>query len=484
MRTTGALLVLVLAIRPVFSQSLLAAPGAAGAAQIPAPASGAKPDLTAPKDKDSAWLIGFSVFTAEGLSTENAYLAYSLPLLLKDAASALAEHALTDEERNLVARAAVDRELAAADAAITAARNDRSALAFSDVPATDASRAAADARVAAALARRDYLAALDPALVEVPAAKPVKVKEGSGAGLLLDAPSVPQDAYCARQGVEMLIGGSLREVQGYLLLDVWAYDAIRAKIVYSWRNAAQRDELYGSVGSLSRELASAILGRAWSLVVFSPTPKQAALFVDGNLVVTGASPGLYLSPGFHDVRISAAGYADSIRQVTFEEGAETRVEDVLLQSIPGTIAVSTDPPGADLYVDSVWKGKTPLVMDIPAVRSRGLLMLDGYYDRTLSVSPSSPATLSYSLQMDTGPLDAQQKRARDEFYASFAWFALSMPIPLFSIAFQNDYAAWAYVPAVIFTGTYYAGVAISVGLFSWMVSRIIHYVIVSNGTAG
>ncbi len=438
-----------------------------------------------PKDAEASWQIGFSVFASEGLSGENTYLSYSLPLLLKDAASGFTVHTLSDEERDLVARAAIIREQAKADAALSAARKDRSSLVFADTAVTDSARAAADARVTAAQARRDFLATLVPAAVQVQPTKPITVKDGTAAGMLLDTPGVPPDVYCARQGIDLLIGGSIREVLGYLLLDVWAYDATRGKMVFTFRNAAQRDELYAATASLGKELATTILGRPWSLVVFSPQPERAALSVDGSLVVTGASPALYLDPGFHDLRISAPGYQDVTRSLTLDAGAETRIDDVLQPDKVGKVQVTSDPAGADLYLDSVWQGKTPLVVDLPSIRNRGILSLDGYYDKTFSLSPDSPSVLSFPLELDIGSKDVLQKKARDEFYTSFAWFTLSVPLPMFSIAFQNDYAtSGAAVPSYFFTATYYAGIAISVALFTWMVSRIIHYVTVSNGTAG
>ncbi len=498
MRKAAALLLFTLSIAPAFSQTTGTQPAsgntsqqgtppgtpAPGAAQNPPTTGAGAPDLSIPKDGDASWLIGFTVFSSEGLSTENAYLAYSLPLLLMDAASGLTTHTLSDEEKSLVARAVITREMAASETAITAARHDRSALAFADTPPADAARMAADARVTAAEARRSFVAALDPAKVIVADTKPIVVKKGTGAGMLLDAPLVPPGVYCARQGIGMLIGGSIREVQGYLLLDVWAYDAARGKTVFTSRNAAQRDELYASVVSIGKDLAAGILGRPWSLVAFSPSPKQASLYVDGKLTVTGASPALYLSPGQHDVRIAAPGYDDVTRSLTLEEGTETRIEDVLAKSFPGRVTVSTDPVGADLYLDSVWIGKTPVEIDVPSLRSRGLLLRDGYYDKSFSFSTGPAVAYSFSLEKDIGSRDIQQKKARDEFYTSFGWFALSIPLPLFSIAFENDYASNSPTPAYIFLGTYYAGVALSVALFSWMVIRIVHYVTVSNRTAG
>ncbi len=111
--------------------------------------------------------------------------------------------------------------------------------------------------------------------------------------------------------------------------------------------------------------------------------------------------------------------------------------------------------------------------------------MDGYYDKSFSFSTGPATAYSFSLEKDIGSRDVQQKQARDEFYNSFGWFALSIPIPLFSIALENNYAnVGLATPTYILTGTYYAGVALSAALFTWMVFRIIHYVTVSNGTAG
>jgi len=165
----------------------------------------------------------------------------------------------------------------------------------------------------------------------------------------------------------------------------------------------------------------------------------------------------------------------------------------------GSLAIASDPPGASLYLDSVLQGKTPLAVPRPAVRSRAVLDLEGFSARTFSLDPSSPAELSFSLQPDAGDRAKLQQSRRDDFYASFGIFVLSIPIPLFSYALSFDFsvqhvdllvqgqrarAADAETASYVFLGTYYGGIALSVALFTWMVFRIIDYVTVSNGTAG
>ena len=123
----------------------------------------------------------------------------------------------------------------------------------------------------------------------------------------------------------------------------------------------------------------------------------------------------------------------------------------------------------------------------------------GFYDMSFPLDPASPPNLFFSLQKDLGKRDVQQKKARDDFYVSLGFFAFSLPLPLFSYALSIDFAmrtldlsgqgrpaaaAQARTESTIFLGTYYAGLAVSISLFVWMVTRIVRYVGVANEIAG
>jgi hypothetical protein len=473
------------------------APGASTTA--PAAPDPTKPDLSIPADTAKQWVVGFAVFDAAGLSPENAYLAYSIPLLLKDTVSGLTRHTFSDVERDLVRGSIIARELLTVSQSITTARKDQDALFFADTPPTDDAVKTAEARRKALIARREFLRALDPAQVDVPVEMPISFKEGTGPGKLLELPKVPADVYCRRQGLDLLVCGSIREVEGYLLVDTWAFDAVRGRVLFSSREAARRDEMYVMVPRWGKDLIGTILGRAWSVVAFDPDPPDSSLYVDGVLTASGASPALYLNPGRRDIKVTAPGYRAVSQPFTFAPGLETPLAVTLTKEVVGSVLVSSLPLGADLYLNALWQGKTPLELVKPTVRSRGVLSLPGYYDFPFSIGADSPPQLSFTLMQDTGARDIVQKRARDDFYVSFAWFALSVPLPLFCNAFaldnavlRNDLlaqgnlsqAAAAQATAQGFLTGYYVGLAISAALFTWMVFRIIHYVSVSSGTAG
>ena len=479
--------------------SATAAGTGAGATPAAASAPGASaapahPD-DLPKDSSTSWRVGICVFSSSGLSADNTYLPYSLPLLLKNELAGLTSHEYSDDQLGQARRALIASEATAAEKAMTAARRDRDALLFSETPRGSAAWAAADKRISDAVLRLAYLGALQPGLIDVKERKPVVVVEGTGAGKLLAVPTVPPPVFCAQQGLDLLVGGSVEEVQGYLLLDVWAFDPLYGGNTFTARNAASRDELYSSVPVFGREIARTILGRAWAQVAFAPDPPEASLYVDGSLAASGATPVMYLAPGSHEIRLSAPGYRDVTRTVELPAEQETRITESLAKVVEGTIAIASDPPGADFYLDSYWQGKTPLEVTRPPVRSRAVLSLKGFYDAPFSLEPSSPPEVSLQLQKDVGPRDLARKKARDDFYTSLGIFALSLPIPAFAYGFSIDFllkgidlpagpaADQAVLTGNIFQGVYYVGVAVSAALFTWMVTRIVHYVRTANEIA-
>ena len=85
---------------------------------------------------------------------------------------------------------------------------------------------------------------------------------------------MPARQYCEAQSLDLLIGGSLQEVQGYLLLDLWAYSAARQQIIFSTRDAARRDDLYAAAPGMGKGITEEILGRPWAMVRFVPQPPE------------------------------------------------------------------------------------------------------------------------------------------------------------------------------------------------------------------
>lgn len=94
--------------------------------------------------------------------------------------------------------------------------------------------------------------------------------------------------------------------------------------------------------------------------------KGAKVEVDGALLAEmGSDQPIALRAGApHEVRVRKAGYRDIVLQVTLRAGEEI-VKEVDFPAVPpqARLEITTDPTGADLYVEGKKRGVSPLVLD-------------------------------------------------------------------------------------------------------------------------
>ena len=145
----------------------------------------------------------------------------------------------------------------------------------------------------------------------------------------------------------------------------------REEVFSSTREAAQRDELYAIVPAW-REVWPR---RSWAALVprvVRAEPADSALYVDGKLAASGdlTRP----LPAHREPTRSALSAPATARS----RGAScwSRRKNAVhraAEGVRGRDLHLLDPPGADLYVDSLWKGRTPLMVERPTQRSRGVL---------------------------------------------------------------------------------------------------------------
>jgi hypothetical protein len=135
-------------------------------------------------------------------------------------------------------------------------------------------------------------------------------------------------------------------------------------------------------------------------------PQGASVYVDG--VYYGPTPQLAsgLSPGYHQVRLSLQGFQDWTGQVLVTSGGTTTVSQTLSASpttgptfVPGTgtLDVSSSPVGAQVYLDNVYMGITPITLtQVSAGSHVVLLKLSGYADWEVTAQVAAGQTTPVS----------------------------------------------------------------------------------------
>ncbi|MFH1072356.1 MAG: PEGA domain-containing protein [Nanoarchaeota archaeon] len=144
----------------------------------------------------------------------------------------------------------------------------------------------------------------------------------------------------------------------------------------------------------------------------SSNPSGATFFVDG--IVKGMTPKqVSLSAGTHAVRLTKSGYQDHLTNVSIRSGKTTTLAVTLVLSQTGTLSVSSTPTGTTVYIDTVSKGLTPIVVDGLSIGTHQLRLVKSDYQEyttTVSVSADSPTSVDVTLIpitpiVQTGNLD-------------------------------------------------------------------------------
>lgn len=139
------------------------------------------------------------------------------------------------------------------------------------------------------------------------------------------------------------------------------------------------------------------------------TPAGASLFLDGNYM--GQTPaGDYLDltslvPGTHTITISMTDYQVYTQTVYIRGGAVETINAQLVPVTPGPgadttgqITVVSSPAGAELFLDNVFKGVTPLTLsDIPQGQHIVTAKLGGHADASQTVTVTGGQTTPVAL---------------------------------------------------------------------------------------
>ncbi|KUG14947.1 hypothetical protein ASZ90_015401 [hydrocarbon metagenome] len=165
------------------------------------------------------------------------------------------------------------------------------------------------------------------------------------------------------------------------------------------------------------------------------TPQGASAYVDG--VYYGITPALAsgLSAGSHQVRLSLSGFQEWIGNVNVVGGSTTTVTQTLRVGTPtptqapgtGSIAVSSTPAGAQVFLDNVYEGITPLTISPVTAGSHSLLIKQpGYADwqATETVQSGQVTQVVATLSLSPAPSPTPAGTAIPGFLAVLGLIAL------------------------------------------------------------
>ncbi len=163
-------------------------------------------------------------------------------------------------------------------------------------------------------------------------------------------------------------------------------------------DAGATTKAYAVLRPVSTPTPSAMYG---ALSVDS-SPQGAKVYLNGYY--RGISPFSFdqLTPGSYTVDAVLDGYSPYTTMVRISAGSTTNVYTALqpLSSSPNSIYVTSDPTNAFVYLDTIYKGKTPLTMTGISPGDHAVeLNAPGYYSWNTTVSLPGGSTSTVSAKM-------------------------------------------------------------------------------------
>jgi hypothetical protein len=120
------------------------------------------------------------------------------------------------------------------------------------------------------------------------------------------------------------------------------------------------------------------------------------IMLDGRVAGQVADSGVLvidnIPVGLHDVMASFPGYESQEVQVNVPGGLAAEVRIDLATQATGSIDISSTPTNVQIFVDDLYKGITPAVIEVPAGSYIVLLRLSGYQDWSAQVDVNGGET--------------------------------------------------------------------------------------------
>jgi hypothetical protein len=449
-------------------------------------------EFTPPSAGEKSWIAGFSTFSVENISLENRYLKSSIPLLLIEKIRDCDTHLLSENEIGYRRQTILDNELSAVKKSLSDNRTKRDELLFSvDKRVTEKNYKKYTEEIEADTARLEYLEGLDIESIIVEEEKPIEFWEGNLEGKLIEFNGINPAGVVKKSTLDLLVYGFLEEIEDYIFVEVDVYSAAAGEIIFEYEDAAAREDLEIVVEALSNDLATVLLGREWATLTVVPDPPESSIYLDGELAGIGTTVIRFLETGMRNIRITARGHIDSFLDVDLGVQDQLIIEMTAEKKELGEITIESFPEGADLFISSVWMGRTPVTVPRPDISSQVIIRLEEFEEKKFILTPDSPESITYSLSRDIINWTKEIEGKKNSFYNSFGYFVLSLPLPVMLYgSYQNYYIALEdlkdsgntdEIRRILNTGTalyysYLGGVTISTGLFINMLYKLFDYI--------
>ena len=384
-----------------------------------------------PTDERENYRVGFVEFRVDQLNGEFDYLRWSLPLLLYENTIRIEQHRLADDEIAAYRMTLLDRARATEGAALDSALESRDVLLFTENPSSAFARTReqAEENVTKARTRAAMVQAMSPEQIEVAAEKPIERRSGDQQRVLSrDGRTLGEIAR--QEDLDLLITGSIDQVGEFIFVETELYNTLTERRESSSQLVGSFEEVGALFVEIQDRIAEVLIGGKFASVTIQGIKDDTKIYIDDRLYGYGEQTISYIQPGSHNVRVASSTGQERTQTLFSIPGLQQTIYLSLPQPSTETVRVETSPPGAAVYVNSIWSGYTPIDVPQPTEPSTLVIRKQNFYDARQDLFPEDDAVIFHRLRPAIVDLDERLIVERDQFYGALGLFVISIPVAL------------------------------------------------------
>ncbi len=386
------------------------------------------------QDEKKTWSVAIADFEMPDTSPDTIYIRKSLPAFFFNQLSVCRNHTLSENERSLVIKRIVEEKISEEEKNLTSFSRDYNMTFFQD----STKKKELKDNIHKTEKKIRQIKKYNTGRITVKPVKDISFISSDEKNEALTFERVNIGKFVDDRKLDYLIYGSARQFSGVLLVEVKLYSALEKKVLYNYSLTTDTNSLYASMGDAVSDLISILLGAPWSRITVITENKEADIYLNGTYIGSSIVRNMIVPPGIHSLEIKGQGIERKVVNVYLEEKDDKTFEITARENEEKLIALNTLPQDADVYYDSLWRGKSPFLLN--GLSGEIIIKKEGYRETRLFLDDVPGNYLEVKLSPDIFKKDEYFEKSRNTFYRNLSFFALSVPVPFFLFAVLNDYS--------------------------------------------
>ena len=234
--------------------------------------------------------------------------------------------------------------------------------------------------------------------------------------------------FCEQNKLDFLVFGTIRVIDTMFVISIKLYSAISQKTIYATTIVGNDSAILQNLLDTSRIIAETVLQKKLCVIQFRGNPSTASIYVNDTKLDSMTYVCTSRDAEKIAIQITAKGYTKHVDEISLKEGA-CYFYPFELNPIPlKIISIITVPENANVYVNSIPVGQSPLQVEVNTEQDTVTVDKDDYNRVQVSLTAINDE-LVINLEKNTGlTFEDTFEQAKSRFYKSLGWFVLSLPL--------------------------------------------------------